>query len=475
MEFIGRERELKTLEEAMTGKKAMAVIYGRRRVGKTALVKNFIENRDAVYLYVPLQSEAALLRYLTETLYRSMGNPLLKNPFSSFRDLVEYLETLGRIVVLDEFQRLEKIEGAVSIIQDVWDSSDDFRLILTGSSVGMVHRLALAGDAPLFGRKTAEIKLAPLDFGTVFRLHGSIGRALDFYAVFGGTPAYIENIRYEKDIFHNIEELILKRSAPLYSEPEYLIRSETRDPSTYMAVLKYISLGKHTLGELSDILGMERNKVSFYLSVLEKEMDIITKNTPVDENPQTSRKGRYVMKDPFFRFWFRYVFPYEGELEMERTKEVIEIVKRDISSYLGAAAEDLVKEVIRRRIQKTGSWWSRQGDEIDVVAIDERKNEILFAEVKWRNRPVGYDTVRGLAMKSDLVQWRKDARKEKYLVVSKGGFTGKCIEKMESEGIMHWDADDLEREVFRSFGLRRGRCGADKNRLAASFHREIKQ
>ncbi len=448
MIFIDREKELEMIENAIQREKSMVILYGRRRIGKTALVKKFIEGRDAIYLYIPLQSEGAMLRYLAETLHRYTGNPLLRSPFSSFRDFMEYLTSLDRIIVLDEFQRLERIEGAVSIIQDIWDSSGRIRLILTGSSIGMIHSLALSGNAPLFGRRTLDMKLKPFRPEVVFSLAGGVDTGMEFYSVFGGTPAYLQDVQWNRGIFRNIERLILRKGAPLYSEPEYIIRSETRDPSTYLAVLKYISMGKQTVSEIADMIGMERNKVSFYLSVLEKEMDLIRKEVPVNEDARKSRRGRYKIGDPFFRFWFRYIFSYESELEMEKVEEIIGIIKKDFNSHVGRIAEDVIREYVAKIYPKVGSWWNRRGDEIDIVAINERKKEILFGEVKWRNRPVGWNVVEELMEKKELVKWHNEDRKEKFLIVSKAGFTKKCLERMDDEGIMHWDLRDLEKLVY---------------------------
>ncbi len=451
MRFTDRGNELEMLENAVKRKKSMIIIYGRRRVGKTALIKKFIENKDSIYIYIPLQSEKSLLRYLAESLYRYTGNPLLKSPFPSFRDFMDYIVNERKLIVLDEFQRLEKIEGAISIIQDVWDSSEEMRIVLTGSSIDMIHHLALSGDSPLFGRRTLEIKLKPFKPEVVFSLAGSVKKGIEIYAVFGGTPAYLENIDWKRGIMYNIETLIIRKGMPLYSEPEYLIRSETRDASTYLSILRYISLGKQSLGELSDILGMERNKVSFYLSVLEKEMDIIRKDVPVTEDPKKSRKGRYRISDPFFNFWFRYVFHYENELEMGRTGYVLDIIKKDLQGYVGRIAEDVIRGIIRENPEyagyRVGSWWNRRGDEIDIVALNEKKKEILFGEVKWRNRPIGCSIIDEVMEKKDLVKWHNEDRKEKFLVVSKSGFTKKCIERMDSEGIMHWDLRDVERMI----------------------------
>lgn len=445
MQFIDREKELEELENAMKREKAMVILYGRRRVGKTSLVKKFIENKDAIYLYIPLQSEGAMLRYLTETLYRYTGNPLLKSPFQSFRDLMEYLASLNKVLVLDEFQRLEKIEGAVSIIQDIWDSSGHLRLILTGSSIGMVHSLALSGDAPLFGRRTMDMKLRPLRPEAIYCITGDVEKSINFYSVFGGTPAYLQEIDWKRSLEWNISRLILRKGAPLYSEPEYLIRSETRDASTYLSVLKYISMGKQSLGELSDVLGMERNRVSFYLSVLEREMDLIRKDVPVTEDPRKSRKGRYRITDPFFSFWFRYVFQYRSELEMEKKEYVMDIIRKEMKSNTGRYAESIIHQYVGAEYMRVGSWWNRKGDEIDIVAINEKKKEILFGEVKWRNRYIGCDVLEELMEKKELVKWHNEGRKEKFLMVSKSGFTKKCLERMESEGIMHWDLKDIER------------------------------
>ncbi len=451
MDFIDREKEMQMLEDAMQKKKSMVVLYGRRRVGKTALVKKFIENRDSVYLYIPLQSEGAMLRYLAETLYRYTGNPLLRSPFSSFRQFMEYLASLDRISVLDEFQRLERIEGAISILQDIWDSSESMNLILTGSSMGMIHSLALSGNAPLFGRRTLDMKLRPFRPDIVFSLAGEVAKGMDFYSVFGGTPAYLQDVQWDHDIISNVERLILRKGAPLYSEPEYLIRSETRDASTYLSVLKYISMGKQRLGDISDMLGMERNKVSFYLSVLENDMDLVRKEVPVTEDQRKSRKGRYVIDDPFFRFWFRYVFPYESELEMEKVAEVSEIIRKDLPSHVGMIAEEVVRGYLADEWPEVGSWWNRSGDEIDIVALNEKKKEILFGEVKWRNRPVGCDVLDELMEKKDLVQWHNKDRKERFMLVSKSGFTKKCLERMDDEGVMHWDMDDM-RKILSSDG-----------------------
>jgi AAA+ ATPase superfamily predicted ATPase len=390
--FVDRREELELLERLCSGDRAhLVVVYGRRRVGKTRLLLELLRRRRGLYFYVPRGGPETIL----EELSRSVEREFFKGfRFASFHAFLEYVASRmeqGFVVVIDEFQRLAEVEGALSLLQRFWDerlSRTRSALILAGSAVGAVVRVALRGDAPLYGRRTAVLKLEPLGFAGVLEWFEGLDPvdAVKLYGIFGGTPAYLELVDERRSPEENAVELVLSRRGPLHEEPVYLLMEELRAPARYMDILGAIAQGRTTLSEIASAAGLRRENATTYLSYLEL-LGLIER-----ERPLLGRgRARYTLRDPFFAFWFRFVWPHAGALEAGLEREVWASEAESFNAYLGWVFERVAREFVAHAARAgelplkpsaLGSWWSG-GEEIDIVALSPREGAALLAEVKW--------------------------------------------------------------------------------------------
>ncbi|MBI5197038.1 MAG: ATP-binding protein [Nitrospirae bacterium] len=442
--FIDRVKEIASLEEEYRKKGAgLLVLYGRRRVGKTTLIEEFIKGKKVIYFMADKQVERDLQRRLQLSMARSLKDPLMeKIDFASWDDLFEYWlsrEPFSKkiVLVLDEFQYLAKVNPAFpSILQRVWDQKLKDRnifLILCGSLINMMYASTLSYESPLYGRRTGQIKLDPLSFGDCAGFFPKLPplKRLEFYTVTGGTPRYIETLSPDKTVWENIRRGILSKRSYLYGEPKFILNEEVTETLNYFSILKTVAEGEHKIGNIAAKLGIKANILTKYLDML-INLDILERQVPVTEDrPEKSKMGLYFIKDHFFRFWFRYVFPNQSDLEIEKADDVLDKIKEDFASFVGLVYEKVCldhipllagKGILPFTPEKWGRWWTRS-EEIDVVAWNAGTKEILFGECKWSDRPVGIDVLKSLEKKSQQVPWQRDGRKEYFVLFAKKGFT----------------------------------------------------
>ncbi|RLE56450.1 MAG: ATP-binding protein, partial [Thermoprotei archaeon] len=295
------------------------------------------------------------------------------------------------IVVFDEFQRLLEIDrGALSILQRIIDEEAhgcQLMLICTGSSIGMMERIYNYGQ-PLYGRATGFLKIKPFDFQATYRylamrLGVSPVNAVAIYGVFGGTPYYLSMLS-SGDWLREAERLIFDYRSPLYLEPELLLKTELREHVTYFEILRLLASGKSTFSEIAGSLGASKTSLSYYLNVLIRDLDLVARDEPIGGG-----RAVYRIKDNFFRFWFRYVFPNRSMLELGERGEVLEKVREDFNTYMGLVFQDIARQQVWRlslpfKPYRVGGWW-RKGVEIDVVAVDRSGRKAILMEVKWRD------------------------------------------------------------------------------------------
>ncbi|QOJ79132.1 ATP-binding protein [Infirmifilum lucidum] len=385
---------LKSLEEEYERNRfSFVVIFGRRRVGKTFLLKQFLRDKpDSVYIYVSEMPPDELRESISWELREKVGIRVPRNP--SWRDIFGGVFRASRdrrvVLAVDEFQRLVDVDrAALTELQRVIDeeaASSRLMLIASGSAVGMVERF-FKGGQPLYGRATSFLKLKPFDYRTACkflreRLGATPLESLELYAVFGGTPYYLSLLE-SPDWGVEAERLVLDNRSPLYYEPEFLLRTELRGSLVYFEVLRLLASGKSSFSGLAGSLKTARTSLNYYLKVLIEDMDIVERDEPV-----MGGRPVYRIKDNFYRFWFRYVHPNRSLLELGSKGEVLEVVKRDFQSYLGVVFQDVVREGLHMlhlpfRPWRVGSW-RRAGEEIDAVAVDEKQEKAIVVEAKCR-------------------------------------------------------------------------------------------
>jgi len=401
MEFVNREKELEYLRQAYKRPDAdLLVLYGRRRVGKTRLIKEFIQEKPHIYFLCDRTLEIELQRRMQSAIGLSLRDPLLEGMefrdwealFRYWLDRADFSQKI--ILIIDEFQYLARANPAFpSILQRLWDEhlkSYNLFLILCGSLIRMMYTSTLSYESPLYGRRTGQMRLEPLSFLDVrtFLPHLCFQELMAFYSVTGGVPRYIEILDPEKDIFENIERFILDKNQYLYAEPRFILNEEVTETATYFSILRVIAEGEHKIGKIASRLRLSPPNLTRYFEVL-IDLGILQRQVPItEEQPQKSKKGLYFIRDPFFRFWFRYVFPFQSQLEIENREYVLGKIRTDFS-YLQAStfesiAGDLLAEWNKQDLppfspEKWGRWWSRN-QEIDLVALNTPSKEILFGE-----------------------------------------------------------------------------------------------
>ena len=444
MKFIGRKNEMAKLGAEYKRDSSFVVIYGRRRVGKTTLIKEFLKDKTAFYFLATEEIESQSMKRLAGVVARTTQNNLLQKAVFTdwlelFQIIANYVPENKKVLVIDEFPYLVKTNPAFSsILQNAWDEilkDNNVMLILSGSLIGMMQKHALSYDSPLYGRRTSQIRLAPLPFTSI-------------YAVTGGVPKYLEFFEDDKTLIEQIKNAVLSKSGFLYEEPFFLLKSESMTAVNYFSIIKAIADGNHKLGKIASALEQGTSGLTQYLSTL-SDLDFVEKRTPVTEkNPEKSRKGLYFIVDNFIRFWFRYVYPYKGELELDNMQIVLDEMQKDFETkFVAFAYEDICKDLFADLCKqgtidfvpsRIGAYWLNDytGDtEIDVMAVDNQNKRIFAGECKYHAKPVdvpvyyalrekvldageirksypGYDIIYGVFGKSGFTQRMLDVAKE---------------------------------------------------------------
>lgn len=454
MKFIGRKREMEKLESEYSRDSSFVVIYGRRRVGKTTLIKEFLKDKTAFYFLATEEIESQSMKRLAGVVARTTKNRLLQNAtFTDWLDLfqviADYEPEKKKVFVIDEFPYLVKTNSAFpSILQNAWDEvlkDKNVMLILSGSLIGMMQKHALSYDSPLYGRRTSQMRLAPLLFTDIYAVQSlSFTESVEQYAVTGGVPKYLEFFEDGRELTEQIKDAVLSKNGFLYEEPFFLLKSESMTAVNYFSIIKAIADGNHKIGKIAGVLGIESSKLTPYLSTL-SDLGFVEKRTPVTEkNPEKSRKGLYFIADNFIRFWFKYVYPYKGELELDNMQIVLEEMKKDFETkFVAFAYEDICKDIFANLCKRgvvdfvpsrIGAYWLNDytGDtEIDVMAVDNQNKRIFAGECKDHRNPVDAPVYYALKEKVlDAGEIRKSypVYDVIYGVFSKSGFTQRMLD-----------------------------------------------
>ena len=454
MNFLGREKEILVLEKEYARDGGFVVIYGRRRIGKTTLIKQFIKSKTAFYFLATKEVESQSMKRFAGVIARTTGNSVLqKAAFSDWLDLfqavADYKPNEKKVLVIDEFPYLVKVNDSFpSILQNAWDEilkDSNVMLILCGSLISMMKKHALSYESPLYGRRTAQMRIAPLPFTTVYENQKlSFEEAAEQYSITGGVPKYMEFFSDGQPLYEQIKENVLSKNGFLYEEPNFLLTDEVQVPTNYFSIIKVIADGNHKLGMIAGILGLETSALTPYLKTL-SELGFIEKQVPVTEkNAEKTRKGLYFISDNFLRFWFRYVYPYKGELELDNMQISLDELDKDFKEkFVAFAYEDICKEIFARLCSdkaidftpsKIGSYWlnDKSGNtQIDVMAVDTVNKRLFAGECKYHNQPVNADMYFELVKKVDNSSEIKSAFKGYtviYGVFSKSGFTSRMTD-----------------------------------------------
>ncbi|MDB2262293.1 ATP-binding protein [Halorubrum ezzemoulense] len=430
-QFVDRDVEREQLTDCYESETAdLVVIYGRRRLGKSELVRQSIADREDAVYYQAVESTAQnQLEQFVETATAQF--PSLQNVR---RDWEAILETLGEenaIVVIDEFPFLiEEDDSLPSRIQRVWDTKlqeTGMTLVLVGSSISVMENKVLSGSAPLYGRRTATIDLKPLDVADARKFFPGYDpeTAITMWAIYGGTPYYLQTIDPDETLGTNVQQGILSEQSLLYSEPEFLLRTELRQPNTYFSILRALAHGRRTPNEVAGMAGIESGSLSTYLQKL-RRLRLVERHIPVTASPTASKRGRYRIAAPLFRFWFRFVYGNQDQLRILGDTAYDEVVAPEVADYVSPLFERLCQRalphLVDRRFSDVGQWWFKE-HELDVLGLTESGR--VAGECKFTSQPVSEGVLTDLERTASEVRWSDEPADGEtlYVLFSRSGYT----------------------------------------------------
>lgn len=461
--FIGRKEELQFLEEkygASGGQ--LIVLYGRRRVGKTETLRQFCTGKEHVfYSCTECTDGQQLSAFSARMLQKGIPAARYVTSFSdwvqAFKSIVELPGNEKKLLVIDEFPYMVQNNHSIpSILQGIWDSTlknANVMLILCGSAMSFIEKEILAEKNPLYGRATGILKMNAMDFYDAVEFFPSYS-ALDkitAYAVLGGIPHYLKQFSDTAPLAENIEKNILTRGSILYSEVEFLMRQELRETTIYNTIIEAVALGNTKLNDIYQKTQIDKSKLTVYLKNL-TDLEIIHREFSVADGVKERanlQRGLYQITDPFFRFWYAFVFPNLSELEAGDAAGVWKyIVSPALDAFVSHAFEDICRSYLRREnrsdrlpfhFSQIGRWWNKT-DELDIMATDREKKKFLIGECKYKN--AAFDISELNATLQKFTSPKKDS--EIYTCLfSKNGFTPAAMQAVSEKGITAICAQDL--------------------------------
>ena len=448
--FIGRENELNTLNRLYHSHKfEFAVIYGRRRVGKTALINEFVKDKDNIFFTGVETNAKQNLDNLSRSIMEYNTGIVTGASFNNFQMALEHIFELAKIkrivFVIDEYPYVARASKSLaSTLQLLIDKNKDTSklfLILCGSSMSYMEDHVLAYKAPLYGRRTAQFKIKPFEFLEACRYFKNFSdeeKALA-YGVVGGTPQYLMQIDDTLSIEENIKNTHLNPSSFIFEEPNNLLKQEVREPAIYNAVITAIATGSSKMNEISNKIDEDTSVCATYIRNL-ITLGIVKKESPYGE--KSTRKTIYSIEDNMFRFWYRFVPENISVISRGAVDLAYNRIAPELSSYMGGVFEDICKQYLWKLLLEgkcavnftdLGRWWganpkTKSQEEIDIMGAD--KDTVLLAECKWTNEKVDLGVLETLVERSTLFSYKKTH----FYLFAKTGFTKGCIDRANEMG-----------------------------------------
>ncbi len=448
--FIGRNTELKTLDKLYRSNKfEFAVIYGRRRVGKTALINEFSRDKDTIFFTGVETNAKQNLENFSRCIMEYQTGFAVDSSFASFQAALEYVFQLAQkkrlVLVIDEYPYVARASKSfASTLQMLIDKNKDSSklfLILCGSSMSYMEDNVLAYKAPLYGRRTAQLKIQPFDFFESCRYFENFSgedKALA-YGIMGGTPQYLMQLDDRLSIEDNIKNTHLNPASSIFEEPNNLLKQEVREPAIYNAVITAIATGATKLSEISGKIDEDTSVCATYIKNL-ISLGIVKKEMPYGE--KSGRKTIYSIEDNMFRFWYRFVPGNTSLISRGAADLAYSRIAPELSAYMGGVFEEICKQYLWRLLlagkcavsfTELGRWWgtnpkTRTQEEIDIMGTD--KDSALFGECKWTNDKVDLGVLETLVERSSLFHFKRTH----FYLFSKSGFTKGCIDRAAELG-----------------------------------------
>lgn len=470
--FYCREEELRIMERRYKkGHFECIILYGRRRVGKTALINEFCKGKPTVYFAALNASSDENLEALSRAIYQcknpeATSAPIYQSYEAALEEITQMAGEQRLVFVIDEYPYLAKAEKSISsrlqhIIDHVWQETGLY-LILCGSSMSFMEHQVLGYESPLYGRRTAQFRLQALDYREMTAFHPQLPakeQAL-LYGITGGIPHYINRLEVEESLDEALLENLFHSAGYLFEEPENLLKQELREPALYNSVISAIAGGASRANEISTKVGLESGICAKYLRVL-LELGILKKETPITEKP--GRKTIYTIEDNYFRFWYRFVPRNMSAISAGRIREIYpRAIKAFFPDYMGLIFEKMCREYLLRYednlpvvLSDVGQWWgtdpqTRREIQIDIVGTPLEGNEYLIGSCKYRNERIGVDELELLRRYAAV--FRREG-KFHYYIFSKGGFTESLLELARQGEVTLLTLEDIYKGTGKMGGL----------------------
>ncbi|MDR3019813.1 MAG: ATP-binding protein [Treponema sp.] len=444
--FQGRERELEELEGLYKTKTyQMVIIYGRRRIGKSTLINQFIQNKRSVFFTATETDSRRNLEVFSRVIMKLKD--VQGAVFSGWEQAFDEIAALSNkplILVIDEYPYLAQAErGISSILQKYCDTvfkKIPIMIILCGSSMSFMENQVLGYQSPIYGRRTAQMKIEPFNYreSALFVPRYNITDKALVHGITGGIPKYLELIDDTISVKLNIVKLFLSTAGFLFEEPSNLLKQELREPIKYNLIIEAVAKGSSRLNEIATKTGLETSAVSNYISSL-MSLGIMRKETAITEE-KNKKKTLYELLDTMFVFWYRYVLGNEFAIQTFDAESLYEHeIEPDLNCFMGKIFEamciDYLSIVNRNekknsslpfKIRQIGRWWgtnpeTKSEEEIDILGINEKLSCAVFCECKFRNELMDIQALNGLLAKAQ----RWNYKNKYYILFSKSGFTKK--------------------------------------------------
>lgn len=463
--FIGRSNELEFLNNRynISGSQ-LIVLYGRRRVGKTETLREFCKGKDHIFYSCTECTDVKQLKAFSERiLTKDIPASKYINQFTdweqAFSSIMEMTTEHKKLLIIDEFPYMVRNNPTIpSIIQKLWDielKNDNVMIILCGSSMSFIEKEILAEKNPLYGRATGILKMKEMSFYDAigFFPYFTDAEKIIAYSILGGIPHYLKQFNDQVSLSENIVNNILQRGSILYSEVEFMMRQELRETTVYNTIIEAVALGNTKLNDIYLKTMIDKSKLTVYLKNL-INLGLMEREFPVSDGIKEQaniHRGLYQLTDNYFRFWYAFVFPNISELESGDAEGVFKYtVNPEMNKYSSKIFENICREYIRKlnkenklpfRYTKIGRWWDKN-NEIDIMAVDKNKNNIILGECKYQNSAFGLADYETMISKYTP---KKPTTKVYYYLFSKNGFTKEVVNRSREDNVELISLEDIMR------------------------------
>ena len=397
MKFTDRTGELKVLQKALNREKcSFVVIYGRRRLGKSTLIKKVLTDGDVYFMAD--QTEAVNQRRLLASTIAVRYDGFADAEYPSWESLLRAFSLRceeGSTLCLDEFPYLVKSDESLpSVLQKLLDSRElRYNVIICGSSQQMMYDMALNEGAPLYGRADEVFRLSPIPVRYMTEALGfDAEQAVTEYAVWGGVPRYWELREERQDLKDAVIHYCISPYAMLYDEVSHILRDDMRDTVQASTLLSVIGNGADKMSEIAARVGKDAGSLTGPMGKLQK-LQLVEREVPFGENPRNSKRSLYHLSDPYMQFYFRFIAPYRSFIELGRTEMVLDIIGKQMPAFVGSMWERLCRQAVSGQTLDgitygmASRWWGgvskSESVEIDVMAESLDHRALLVGECKW--------------------------------------------------------------------------------------------